>query len=177
MYAQPSRLGFSFNPIDWVESAGSWLENTFEPGTGGGGGDSDAVTITSNSATNDDLTTLKIWAKQVKANGFVPTRVPSGYTFAGELCSRTQGPGTKTPNGTPIYVVAEQGIRDTDHRVQGDLADDQNGVIMSFLQSLGLDPVTTPGGPFAGGLSTTTLLVGGAVALGALFILAPRRSS
>lgn len=125
------------------------------------------------------LEVIRRWSAQVKAEGHVPTRVPATYTFPGQLCARTTGPGTNDPNNPAglIYVVAPQNIRDADAKVTQAIAADQTGAILSLYKAMGLAPGmdgNNPSSPFAWPFTGTQLAIGAGVAVLALVLFTRR---
>lgn len=147
MYAnRQATLGWSWNPVDWVEGGINLLTH--------GGGSSNIpsnngwaklLTLPNNSTFNvqtlqargatgndiDDLATINDWTTAVKAEGGVPTRMPSGQANAGELAERFTGPGTNTPDASPPfeYGLAPANVLAADHRLAAKLQDQVDALV------------------------------------------------
>lgn len=123
------------------------------------------------------LDVIRAWVAQVKADGQVPTRVPSQYADAGQLAARVNGPGTKYPNDTsaPVYIVAPMNVLMADAQVAGLIASDQTGYFLDMLKLFGLAPGIAGNNanpPIDWGALQKYLLLG-TLAVGAFVILPP----
>lgn len=124
MYA--TRLGFSWNPVDWFESGVNLAESVFEPGAGG------SVVTTDAQAAG----VVSQWVAQVKGAGGIPTRMPLQFPNGGQLCARILGAGTSQPNAQPPvnanwYVLAPANVRAVDATATPTTAQ----VILNYLGS------------------------------------------
>lgn len=107
--AAPRRLGFSLNPIQWVESGVDFLENTFEPGTN--------LVAPLDSPVN----IVQLWASAERAKAtstmtVTITRMPPQYGNGGELCAFFD-PGSAAAYliSAGNYELAPANVRDIDH--------------------------------------------------------------